>query len=66
MILDKRNYASQEERSMFQRLGIENVLSNGLLPPISPTDIANFEVTSNAPKDMPNLKELEGKNSMED
>lgn len=47
----RRHRTISRRRSLSQRLGTENILSNGMLYPIAPTDIAIFQVTRNAPND---------------
>lgn len=46
-----RKHPTTSRRSLSQRLGSQNVLSDGLLPPIDPTDIANFQIMQKAPKE---------------
>lgn len=47
----RRHRSTSRRRSLSQRLGSENILSDGMLYPVAPTDIAIFEITRNAPKD---------------
>ncbi|SES86643.1 hypothetical protein SAMN05660297_00775 [Natronincola peptidivorans] len=47
----RRHRNTSRKRSLSQRLGSENVLSNGMLYPIAPTDLAIFEMRKRSPNE---------------
>lgn len=47
--MNRRPRWAPQKRSLSQRLGNGNILSNGMLHPVSPTDMAIFEMKKRAP-----------------